>query len=262
MSVQNRRKSRFHSLSTDHKDGKGKKNGLQCYFVVSYMGETDWRDEFTYVHEIMESILPKQMSGKFWLKKEPKRKVCLFVDVCSMSVFVQNSDGNSENCFKFCNIKEVIYCGNMKQYSKYVILVVNGEVDSAVKAHIFSCSSVKEAKNAFKIFTDMFAHVSHEKPDFTLQAVGADMTEIFSDEITSSPYQLATNVEKERHYSLAESEQTSSDIEDNFVENEFTALARSRSFNSGKRYRPGSRQKLLLQYTLPGGNIRSAVTGN
>ena len=242
MSAQSRRNSsRFHSLCNDYEDGKGKENGLQCHFSVSYVGETAWRNEFTNVHEIMETILPKQVSGKFWLKKEPKEKVCLFIDVCSLSVFVQNSEGISENCFKFCNIKDVIYCDDMKQYSKYVILVVSGEVDSAVKAHIFSCSSVKEAKNAFKIFTDMFAHVSHNKPDLNVQMVHADMTETFNDEITSSSnLSLATNATTERHYSLSETsrrphaQQTFLDVEDNVVENSFTALARSRSFNSGK----------------------------
>ena len=255
MSAESRRKSRFRSLCDDHEDGKGMKNGLQCRFVVSYVGETAWRDEYAYVHEIMENILPKQMSGKFWLKKEAKRKVCLFIDVCATSVFIQNTEGISEKCFQFCNIKEVIYCGNMKQYSKNVILVVDGEADSAVKAHIFSCSSVKEAKKAFKVFTDVFAHVSNEKLDFNLQ-VEAEITDDFSDEITSSPHlSLATNAETGRQNSLSESKAMSPEVEDNFVDNAFTAFARSRSFNSGKRYTPGSRQKLLRPYSSPGGNL-------
>ena len=238
MSVQTRRKSQFRSLSDDHNDSHNEmKTDLECHFLVSYVGETDWQDEFTYVDEIMENILPKRMSGKFWLKKEPKRKVCLSVDVCSSSVLIQNTEGIIENCFKFSDVREVIYGGNMKQYSKYVILVVNGEVATDVKAHIFSCSSVKEAKTAFKTFTDMFTHASNEKHD--LNQEDEDNTDVFSDKITTSP-NLELQVDAEKQNCLSENELTSPEIEEDFVEGAFTAFARSRSFNTKKKYKPAA----------------------
>ena len=237
MSAQSRRRSPFRSLF-DEEDGKRMTNSQQSHFIVSYVGETTWSDEFMYVDDILKNLLPKQMSGKFWLKKQPGSKVCLCIDVCSKSVFVQNTQGISENCFKFCNIKEVIYCGNIKQYAKYVVLVVNGELESAIKAHIFSCGSIKEAKKAYKIFTDMFTHVSS---DFNGK-VETDMTEVLDDEITCSP-NLSLEIEKQN--SSSEGEQTSPEVEEPFVEKAFTAFARSRSFNTGKRYAPGSRQNLL-----------------
>jgi hypothetical protein len=259
--AQRRRRSQFRSLFGDDKDGKEMHTDQQCHFIVSYLGETDWRDEFMYVDEILENVLPvpKQTSGKFWLKKEPRKKVCLAIDISSTSVFIQNTEGISENCFKFCNIKEVIYCGNMKQYSKYIILVVNGELDSSVKAHIFSCGSVKEAKNAFKTFTDMFAHVSHENPDLNAQ-VETDMTDVFCDEITSSPHLPLETANTEN--SLSESEQSSPEVEEHDVDNAFTAFARSRSFNFGKRYVPGTRTNILRPYSLPVGGQMQPVTGN
>ncbi|XP_028390614.1 uncharacterized protein LOC114515540 isoform X2 [Dendronephthya gigantea] len=256
MSVLNRRRSRFHSLCDDNDGGKAVSNSPQCRFIVSYIGETVWREEFTYVNEVVENILPKQMFAKFWSKKDTKRKVCLFVDVCSTAIHIQNTQGISENSFRLCDIKEVIYCGHMKQYSKYLILVVNGEVDSAVNAHIFSCASVKDAKNAFKIFTDLFTSFHKEKPDFHLQ-VESDITEVSNGVHTSSPYLLlATEGETERQNSLSESEQMSPDGEEHLLDHEFTAFARIRSFNSGRgnRYTPGSSKK--RPYSLPARNPR------
>lgn len=253
MSVQSHTKSRFRSLSSDNEDGKVMRQGQQCRFMVSYKGETAWQDDFTYVHEVMENISPKQMSGKLWPKKDPKRKVCLFVDVSSTSVFVQNSEGISENCFKFYNIKEVIYCGNMKQYSKYVMLVVKEEADSAVKAHIFACNTVKEAKKVFKFITDVFTRTSYDKPGFNLQAQ-TDVTDVFTDgdEITCSPHlPLTTSVKAEIDDSLSSDEQMSPEFEDFSVEKAFTSFARSRSFNSGKRYTQCAKTNYLRHYSLP-----------
>ena len=251
MSVQSHAKSQFRSLSSDNEDGQAMKKSQQCRFMVSYKGETDWQDEFTYVHEVMENLSPKQMSAKLWPKKDSKRKVCLFVDVSSASVFVQNSEGISENCFKFCRIKEVIYCGNMKQYSKYVILVVNEEADSAVKAHIFACSTVKEAKKAFKLITDVFTPASCDKPGFNLKAQ-RDITDVFTDggEITGSPHlSLTTKAEINESLSAESDEQMSPELEDFSVEKEFTSFARSRSFNSGKRYTQCAKTKYLRHYS-------------
>ena len=253
MSVRSRKRSQFRSLFDDE-DGKRMTNGQQSHFIVSYMGETTWSDEFMYVDDILKNLLPKQMSGKFWLKKQSGRKVCLFIDICSKSVFVQSTQGISENCFKFCNIREVIYCGNIKQYAKYLVLVVNGELESGIKAHIFSCGSIKEAKKAYKIFTDTFTHVSVFDGK-----VQTDKPEVFDDEITCS---RNLSLEIERQDSLSEGEQTSPEVEEPFVEKAFTAFARSRSFNSGKRYAPGSGQNLLRPYSLPAREKMQTVTGN
>ena len=253
MSAQYHKRSLFRSLSNDSEDGNGMRQAQQCRFAVCYKGETAWRDDFTHVQEVMKNILPKQMSGKFWPKKEAKQKVWLFVDVCFKSVFIQNSEGNAESCFKFCNIKEVIYCGNMKQYSKYIILVANEEAEAAVKAHIFVCSDVKEAKSAFKFISDVFTRASYDKQDFSLQA-RTDHTDVFTDEIICSPHQtFATSVKAEIRDSLSEEseEQTSPEFDDFSVEKAFTSFARSRSFNSGKRYTQCARAKYLRHHSLP-----------
>ena len=253
MSTQSYKRSLFRSLSNDSEDGNGMRQAQQCRFAVCYKGETAWQDDFTHVQEVMKNILPKQMSGKFWPKKEAKQKVWLFVDVCFKSMFIQNSEGNSESCFKFCNIKEVIYCENMKQYSKYIILVANEEADSVVKAHIFACSTVKEAKSAFKFISDVFTRASYDTQDFSLQA-RTDHTDVFTDEITCSPHlSLATSVKAEIHDSISEEseEQTSPEFDDFSVEKAFTSFARSRSFNSGKHYTQCARTKYLRHYSLP-----------
>ena len=257
MSVQNRGRSRFHSLCDDNDGAKKVSNSPQCRFIVSYIGETAWRDEFTYVNEVMENILPTQMFLKFWSKKATKRKVCLFVDVSSAAIYIQNDEGTSENCFRMSDIKEVIYCGHMKQYSKYLILVVNGEVNSAngaVNAHIFSCASVKEAKKAFKIFTDLFTSFTKEEPDCNLQVEG-DITEVFDGVHTSSPYLLlAKEGGAERQNSFSESEQMSPDVEENLLDHEFTALARIRSFNSGRGNRCTLGSSKKRPHSLPANN--------
>ena len=193
-------------------DGKCDK---QKYFLVFYIGESDWREEFTTVDDIMAIVNNKQETEEIFSRKKSKRKVYLLIDIDKSCAFIKTTDGIVVLFMEFRSISDIIYCGNVKQHSKHIILLIN-TASSICKAHLLSCCSVKDAKKLFKVFTDAFENLSLKKVD----------------SISQTQLNVRSSLDGASHEDtgIHRFPEISSSTDE--VDNEFTTLARSRLVSS------------------------------
>lgn len=222
-------KHRFQTFEDDDENVDSTTNDSTCEFLVCYMGSTFWSDDFTHVRDILLNIFPQSLSGKFRVKKPQQMKV--FVDVGGEVVCFDEKGIRMER-FELCKIKEVIYCGNNKEYSRYIILVANGQSDGEIKAHIMVCKNVKNAKKMFRAFTEVFRRFEAERTAAKHYQESNDDSANNPDEIPSSPnaYTVRACAEEfKRRNSLEKAKQEElPSTQESSVKN--PTLDRSRSF--------------------------------
>ena len=143
------RRHRF--LSLEEKDGVDKVIA-GSEFYVHYLGSIYVKQDFEKTEKILtefyENLLDK-------LRTRKPTVLQLIVDISGAVVY--DNEGRVLERFELCNIKDVTYCDNIQEYSKYVALVGQEESDPNVKAHILVCENQKIAKQLYKTFIETFA---------------------------------------------------------------------------------------------------------
>lgn len=232
-----RRNRQFLSLNEEDEESKSTATISSSEFIVCYMGSTAWTEDFTSVEDLLVNVMPSRLSEKFRIKKSSKIKVKLFVDV-SGDVVHMDYEGTPMEHFKLCNIKEVIYGGHTKRYSKFFILVGCGESDENVKAHIMVCDNVKVAKHLYKTFTDVFT----DRGKTITRKLRANENSVEATEDQDNPYVLTDshNASVNRWYTIGtHSKNSHSEMKGQLpsilgasTESDFTKIPRSRSVSS------------------------------
>ena len=251
MEVQSQRKRhRFLSLQDETEEDVFPLSERRFAFLVSYVGSTCWREDFTCVEDLLVGIFPRQASEKFWTRKSSHIKVKLSVDINGAVVHADYKDVPVVvERFDLSNISEIIYCGHAKEYEKHVILIARGETDVNTKAHVMVCENVKKAKTLYQTFLQLFTLAVQTT---TREAcVDGSCTAESSDELELNRKTCSVDeaIPDQDHMSIKEdkmrfitcsigqpkggnglgNEQIIPPVEEVSIENEFTSLARSRS---------------------------------
>lgn len=249
MEVQNQgKRHRFLSLQDETEEDVFALSERSFSFLVSYVGSTCWREDFTCVEDLLVGIFPRQ-AEKFWTRKSSHIKVKLSVDISGVVVHADYKDVPVVvERFDLSNISEIIYCGHAKEYEKHVILIARGETDVDTKAHVMVCENVKKAKTLYQTFRQLFTLAVKTT---TREACVDGSTAKSSDELELNRKTCSVDkaIPDQDHMSIKEDkmrfitcsigqskegdgfgkEQILPPVEDVSIENEFTSLARARS---------------------------------
>lgn len=119
-------------------------------FTIQYMiGATQVKEPFENAEEVLDEFV-KNTTGQLG-KGSAFRLV-----VGQRGAVFYDSEGTILHSFELCNISDVFYSKDNREYSKHFVLVGKESCLSCVKAYVFVCENKANARRLYQTFIEIF----------------------------------------------------------------------------------------------------------